>query len=54
MTNAKQAMPPKTIFFHEDAFQKTDQTIIRWLGNSGILLKQPWYLYHGRSGPRRI
>ena len=38
MTNAKQAMPPKTIFFHEDAFQKTDQTIIRWLGNSGILL----------------
>lgn len=38
MTNAKQAIPPKTIFFHEEAFQKTDQTIIRWLGNSGILL----------------
>ncbi len=28
----------KNDFFHEDAFQKTDQTIIRWLGNSGILL----------------
>ncbi|MUN72880.1 MBL fold metallo-hydrolase [Enterococcus casseliflavus] len=38
MTNAKQAIPPKTIVFNEKAFQKTDQTIIRWLGNSGILL----------------
>ncbi|KAF1302694.1 MBL fold metallo-hydrolase [Candidatus Enterococcus willemsii] len=38
MNNKKQAIPPQTIFFGAEAFQKSEKTIIRWLGNSGILL----------------
>ncbi|MBL1227585.1 MBL fold metallo-hydrolase [Enterococcus sp. BWR-S5] len=38
MTGEKQATPPKTVFFHQEAFQTSEHTYIRWLGNSGILL----------------
>ncbi|WP_207940987.1 hypothetical protein DOK78_001461 [Enterococcus sp. DIV2402] len=38
MTDKKQALPPQTIFFAQEAFQKNEETMIRWLGNSGILL----------------
>lgn len=38
MTYKNQAIPPQTVFFGVEAFQKNEKTIIRWLGNSGILL----------------
>ena len=38
MTAEKQATPPQTMFFKQDAFEKNENTTIRWLGNSGILL----------------
>lgn len=38
MKNNKQAVPPATIFFKTEAFESQEKTIIRWLGNSGILL----------------
>lgn len=38
MTKNKQALPPKTIIFGKEAFSEIEETVIRWLGNSGILL----------------
>jgi L-ascorbate metabolism protein UlaG (beta-lactamase superfamily) len=38
MTTGKQAIPPQTVFFHQDAFQQNETTVLRWLGNSGLLI----------------
>ncbi|MBC1482651.1 MBL fold metallo-hydrolase [Listeria sp. FSL L7-1509] len=38
MTKKKQAIPPNTKFFQQEAFQNETTTVIRWLGNSGVLL----------------
>lgn len=37
-TKTGQAKPPETLPFGREAFQSTDNTIIRWLGNSGFLI----------------
>lgn len=38
MDTKKQARAPKSVIFGEEAFNKTDNTIIRWLGNAGALI----------------
>lgn len=37
-TKKYQAKPPKTQKFGNEAFEKTDKTIIRWTGNAGFLI----------------
>lgn len=36
--NKKQAVAPQTISFGSEAFEKTNETVLRWLGNSGLLI----------------
>ncbi|MEK5236473.1 hypothetical protein NST99_12365 [Paenibacillus sp. FSL L8-0470] len=36
--NKTQAAAPKTQPFGKEAFEKTENTIIRWLGNSGLFI----------------
>ncbi|MBP1047780.1 MBL fold metallo-hydrolase [Enterococcus sp. BWM-S5] len=43
MTKYNQAIPPQTVLFDSEAFLKSDGTVIRWLGNSGVLLNSRGY-----------
>ncbi|CAD5903145.1 conserved hypothetical protein [Carnobacterium maltaromaticum] len=43
MNKLPQATPPKTIPFGPEAFQESNHTEIRWLGNSGIFLNSRGY-----------
>ena len=38
MATHKQAVPPPTVFFGEEAFQPIDHTEVRWLGSGGMFV----------------
>lgn len=38
MTDKKQATPPSTVKFSKEAFEKCNETQLRWLGNAGLLI----------------